>query len=168
MRRFVVVGLALTAIFVSGCSGNGHRSNEGQSTSAAPHSTQVVTGYGGGCKEGFTVWTQNQFSTADGGYGSLVRSTLSAVGQHAGLSGNDKLTATGWFDTGESLYPDNPAGIRGEVWYYIPQLPNGGAGWVADAGVRAVQTEPAPGNRDSDYHQAAQAAPKPQECQLTH
>lgn len=167
MRRFVIVGAALTAIIASGCSGSGHQNNEGQDTSAASPTTQVAPGYSGGCEEGFTIWTQNQFTSADGGYGALVRSTLDATGQRAGLSGNDKLIATGWFDTGESLYPDNPAGIRGEVWYYIPHLPNGGAGWVADAGVRAVQTERSSDNRDSDYNQATQAAPKPKECQLT-
>jgi len=168
MRRPVIVGLALTTLLMSGCSGAGHQSNDGQNTSATSSPAQVVPDYGGGCKEGFTIWTQKQFSAPDGGYGTLVRSTLNATGQHAGLSGNDKLTATGWFDTGESLYPSNPAGIRGEIWYYIPQLPNGGAGWVPDAGVRAVQTKPAPGNRDSDYDQASQAAPKPQKCKLTH
>ena len=167
MRRFIVVGAVLATIFISGCSGSGHQSNEGQSTATSSRTVQVVPGFNGGCKEGFTVWTQNQFSAADGGYGALVRDTLSAVGQYAGLGGNVKLTATGWFDTGRSLYPNNPAGIRGEVWYYIPQLPNGGAGWVADAGVRAVQTTPAPGNRSSDYSQATQAAPMPQGCKLT-
>jgi len=168
MRRFAAVGIALTAILASGCSGNGHQSDKEQTARATPQLTQVVPGYSGGCENGFTIWTQKQFSTTDGGYGALVRSTLSVTGHHAGLSGNDKLTAIGWFDTGESLYPTNPSGIRGEVWYYIPQLPNGEAGWVADAGVRAVQTSPAPGNRDSDYDQATQAAPKPQECKLTH
>jgi hypothetical protein len=140
-----------------------------QNTSATTSSpVAVVPGYSGGCKEGFTIWTQNQFSAAGGGYGSLVHSTLSTPGQHAGLNGNNKLTATGWFNTGESVYPDNPAGIRGEVWYYIPQLPNGGAGWVSDAGVRAVQTSPAPSNRSSDYHQETQEAPQPEQCKLTH
>jgi len=89
---------------------------------------------------------------------------VDAPGQHAGLDGNNKLHATGWLDTGVLIYPNNPAGIQGKVWYYIPKL----AGWVSDAGVRAVQTTPAPGNRDIDYDQATQAAPKPPECKLTH
>lgn len=169
MRRSVVVGATLTAIILSGCSGTGQQGNEERSASTTvPSHTGAAPGYKGGCKKGFTVWTQNQFTAADGGYGTLVRSTLDDSAQHAGLTGNNHLTATGWFDTGESLYPNNPAGIRGEVWYYIPELPNGGAGWVPDAGVRAVQTRPAPGNRDSYYNQEAQAAPKPQECKLTH
>lgn len=172
MRRSVAVGLTLTAIFLAGCSGwsqTGQQNNEGGSNSTtAPISVGVAPGYKGGCEKGFTVWTQNQFTATDGGYGTLVRGTLDDGAQPAGLSGNDKLTAAGWFDSGESLYPNNPTGIRGEVWYYIPQLPNGGAGWVSDAGVRAVQTKPAPGNRDSDYNEKTQAAPKPQECKLTH
>lgn len=169
MRRSVAVGAILAAIILSGCSGIGHQSNEERNTStAAPNHTELVPDYKGGCEKGFAVWTQNQFTAADGGYGTLVRSTLDDGAQPAGLNGNDRLTATGWFDSGESLYPNNPAGIRGEVWYYIPQLPNGGAGWVSDAGVRAIRTRPAPGNRDSDYNQKTQAAPKPQECKLTH
>ena len=167
MRRLVAVGVLLTAGFVSGCSSVHHSSKEEGKDSTTPAIAQVVPGYSGGCKEGFTVWTQNQFSAADGGYGTLVRSALGATGQHVGLSGNNKLTVVGWFDSGEPLYTDNPAGIRGEVWYYIPQLPNGGAGWVPDAGVRAVMTTPAPGNLDSKYDQATQAAPKPNECKLT-
>lgn len=167
MRRLIVAGAVLAAIFMSGCSGTGRQNNGGQSTTTASHPAQVVPGFSGGCKEGFAIWTQNQFSAADGGYGTLVRNTLSATGHHAGLDGNIKLAATGWFDTGTPLYPSNPAGIRGEVWYYIPLLPSGGAGWVADAGVRAVQTTPSSDNRSSDYNQATQAAPMPQECKLT-
>lgn len=169
MRRSAAVGVTLAAIILSGCSSTGHQSNEERNTSsAAPSHAGLAPGYKGGCENGFTIWTQNQFTAADGGYGTLVRSTLDDSAQAAGLSGNNHLTATGWFDTGESLYPGNPAGIRGDVWYYIPELPNGGAGWVPDAGVRAVQTKPAPGNHDSDYDEKTQAAPKPQECKLTH
>lgn len=172
MRRSMVVGLALTTIILSGCSSTnqtGQQNNKERSTPATTLSPAGATpGYRGGCEKGFTVWTQNQFSATDGGYGTLVRSTLSDSAQPAGLGGNNKLIATGWFDTGEALYLNNPAGIRGEVWYYIPQLPNGGSGWVSDVGVRAIQTQPSLGNRDSDYDQEAQAAPKPQECKLTH
>lgn len=165
MRQLAVVGVVLTAIFMSGCS-NSEKSDNRQEASPTT-STEVVPGYGGGCKTGFTIWTQNQFTGADGGYGALVRSALSDPSGHsAGLFGNNKLLATGWLKTEKMLYENNPVGIRGEVWYYIPQLPNGGAGWVADAGVRAVETEPAPGD-ESSYFTPDQTAPQPSECKLT-
>lgn len=177
MRRFAVMGVTLMAIFMSGCSGSNESEQQHDdkqevssglpvSRSTEPND-QLVPGYSGGCEAGFTVWTQRQFTGVNGGYGALVRSALSATGQSAGLAGNDKLQATGWFKTGELLYPDNPARIRGEVWYYIPQLPNGGAGWVADAGVRAVKTKPAPNDRADSYKPKTQAAPQPPECKLT-
>lgn len=156
MRQFVAVGAILTAIFVSSCS--------------SEHPGKVVPGYSGGCEKGFDILTQNQFAAGDGGYGALVyihppvNGNDPVHGQHAGLNGNNKLHATGWLDTGVLIYPNNPAGIQGKVWYYIPKL----AGWVSDAGVRAVQTTPAPGNLDGGYDQATQAAPKPQKCKLTH
>lgn len=91
---------------------------------------------------------------------------LDGKGESVGLRGNDKLTAVGWVRTEQVFYPNNPAGIRGEVWYYVPHLPDGGSGWISDAGVRAVETEPAPGNRDEFYDPVTQAAPQPVECEL--
>ncbi len=173
MRRSVVVGVIFTAIFMSGCSGSSEseqRNNKEQEavtpSTSAKTATEIVPGYTGGCKKGFTIYSQNQFTGSNGGYGALVRRTLDAKAESAGLGGGDELEATGWFVTGELIYPDNPAGIRGEVWYYVPDLPNGGAGWVADAGVRAVKTTPAPGDDASFYKPKTQAAPQPPECEL--
>lgn len=184
MRRFEVVGIVLTALFISGCSSSDEletQSSESKEASNAEPTTspleteQSVTpaanpipGFTGGCA-GFDIWTQNQFQAPDGGYGTKVRSNIVGQPLAEGLPGNQPLRAVGWFDVGYPLpfpYSVNPPGLRGEVWYYIPDLNNATGGWVADAGVRAVETEPAPGNADRFYDPNTQAAPKPPECKL--
>ena len=172
MRRHMVVGVISTTLFMSGSSGSddaGQQSNKTEEATSTQKSTsaQLVPGFRGGCKTGFTVFSQKQFTGDGGGYGALVRDTLDSTGRGAGLLGNDKLTAVGWFTTGELLYPKNPEGIRGETWYFIQHLPNGGSGWVADAGVRAVETVPAPGNGSRYYSPEIEAPPKPHECELS-
>lgn len=159
----------LLAVVLTGCTSSGQEEDGGLGTNPSDNQAteSLVPGYDGGCEKGFAIWSQNQFTGANGGYGALVRSTLDSVGQSAGLLGNDELTAIGWYKTGELIYPDNPPGIRGEVWYFIPELPNGGSGWVADAGVRAVETDPAPGDRAKFYKPDIQAAPQSPECELS-
>src|SRR5690606_1468713 len=108
MRQLRIAGTIL-AIFllVTGCG------NSEQQTTAAGRSTTtsngLVPGYIGGCKDGFTVYSQRQFEP----YGTTIRRTLDGRGESVGLRGNDKLTTVGWVRTEQVFYPNNPAGIRG-------------------------------------------------------
>ncbi len=154
--------LLLAAFLLAGCS---------VPIESEPQATQertsivdeIVPGYVGGCSQGFTIYVQNQFEP----FGSMIREDLDGKAKSVGLRGNEKLTATGWVDTGEVLYDKNPEGIQVRVWYYVPELPNGkGSGWLPDAGVRSLETEPAPGNADEYYDQETQSAPLPPECEL--
>ena len=126
-------------------------------------SDQIVPGYVGGCKEGFTIYSQRQFTP----YGTMVRRTLDRKGESVGLRGNDELRAVGWVRTEHVFYPDNPEGLQGRVWFYVPELPDGSSGWVPDAGVRGVKTNPAPGNEDKYFNPQEHAAPQLPECELT-
>lgn len=179
MRQYMVVGVIFTTLFMSGCSGSQDpepQSNETQEATTMPSddTTDVtplenpVPGFNGSC-EGFDIFAQNQFSAEDGGYGAKVRSSIDGQVLAEGILGNTPLRAVGWYDTGQILpaYTDNPEGIQGQVWYYVPDLNNAQGGWVADVGIRAVKTRHAPGNADSSYIPDTQAPPKPPECELT-
>lgn len=165
MRRMMAVSMVIAALLPVGCS-ESSKSEQQSSRERDVMSSELVPGYTGGCKEGFKIYSQNQFSVGEGVYGTMIRRTLNGNGESAGLRGNDELRVVGWVRTEYVFYPDNPAGLRGEVWYYVPNLPNGGAGWVPDAGVRAVKTEPAPNDLDSYFHPETQAAPQLPECRL--
>lgn len=163
MRPIAVVGLVLATLLLASCSGSG-KPEQPTTTEGVTMSNELVPGYMGGCKEGFTLYSQNQFSI-DGGYGTKIRRTLDSKGEGAGLFGNDKLRAFGWTRTQHMFYHDNPEGLRGEVWYYV-RLPDGSFAWVPDAGVRAVKTEHAPNDLDEYFRPETQAAPQPPECEL--
>ena len=175
MRLMIVVGTAMLAtVQLTGCSSSGEPGPQPTTTEVSV-SDEVVPGYTGGCKEGFTLYVQNQFSVAKGVYGTLIRRSLDFVNTRAesvGLKPNDELRAIGWTNVGDAFnkdHPDyarNPVGLRAEVWFYVLELP-GGPGWVPDAGVRAVPTTPAPGDEDKYFDPATQAAPQSPECELS-
>lgn len=164
MRPMTPVSIVLVGLLLASCSGPG-KPEQPTTTEEVTMSDELVPGYKGGCKEGFTLYSQNQF-TVDGAYGTKIRRTLDSKGEGAGLFGNDQLRAVGWIRTQHVFYRDNPEGLRGEVWYYIPDLPGGGSGWVPDAGVRAVKTEHAPDDLDEYFRPETQAALQPPECEL--
>lgn len=162
MRHWIAaVSVLLAAFFLTSCSGS---SEPGQQATTERDTTngELVPGYTGGCKDGFVIFSQNQFDP----HGTLVRRTLDTKGGDAGLGGNDELRAVGWVKTGQIFYPENPEGLRGEVWFFVPNLPNGDSGWVSDAGVRAVKTDPAPNNEDKYFDPGTQAVPQNPACEL--
>lgn len=162
MRPLLAVGILLAAIQLTGCTSSAEPAQQ-TTPEGTTMSDELVPGYDGGCEDGFTIYVQNQFTP----YGTVVRKDLSQKGQSVGLTGNEELTAVGWTTTEYVFYPDNPPEIQGKVWFYVPELPDGrGPGWVPDAGVRAVKTEPAPGDEDEYFEPATQAAPQSPECEL--
>lgn len=161
MRLMIAVGIVLAVFQLTGCSGS--ESEQQPTTEGVAASDELAPGYTGGCNEGFTLYVQNQFSP----FGSKIRRELDRTGESVGLRGNEQLKAVGWTKTEHVFYPDNPPGLQGVVWFYVPELPNnGGSGWIPDAGVRAVTTEPSPGNRDEDFDPSTQAAPQAPGCEL--
>ena len=172
----IVVGVIFTALFMSGCSGSNDPEPRSNETEEAPASTSdepaitppdnPIPGFEGSC-DGFEIWTQNQFEP----YGALVRSDIAGGVLAEGVPGNTRLIAVGWFDTGmqlpELVAAKNPEGLLGEVWFYVPDLNEGTGGWVADAGVRDVPTDPSPGNDNGDFKPKTQAVHTPSECKLT-
>jgi hypothetical protein len=165
MRLMIAVGILLAVFQLTGCSSSNEHEQQ-PTTEGVMVSEELVPGYTGGCEGRFTIYSQNQFSVGNGYYGTVVRRTLDDPAQSAGLRGNDELQAVGWFRTGEVIYRDNPEGLRGEVWFYVPNLPNGEAGWVPDAGVRAVRTEHAPSDEDGYFDRESQAALQLPDCEL--
>ncbi len=141
----VVIASLLVTVSVAGC------------TSSTSES-EVVKGFDGGCTDGIVLYVQNQFEP----YGATIRDEVDQASEGATAQANERYVATGWFDTGEALYPDNPELIQGRVWYYVPDL----NAWIADVSVRSMQTTPAPDNSD-DAFESSQAAPRPDECELT-
>lgn len=162
MRHWVVAGMLLATFLLTGCSDSDESVQQTATERSATTSNELVPGYTGGCSEGFVIFSQNQFDP----HGTLVRRTLDVKGEDAGLRGNDRLKAVGWIKTGKVFYPDNPEGLRGEVWFYALDALNGKPGWVPDAGVRAIETQPSAGNLDSDYDPQTQAAPQLPACEL--
>ena len=141
MTRFNLVAvMSLTVALATGCSEN-ERKEEA-----------VVPGFSGGCAEGFIVYVQDQFEPG----GSSLRNDVDEKSQGDVVFANKRLIVTGWFDSGEAVYPDNPDGIKGEVWYYVPKL----RGWVSDAGVRSVKTF-----RGQKYR-PRMAASRSEDCEL--
>lgn len=162
MRLMIAVGIVLAVFQLTGCS-NSTESGQDSTTERATMSDELVPGYTGGCSEGFTIFVQNQFNPI----GSKIRRDLNKTGESVGLRGNDELKAVGWVRTEHVFYPENPLELQGTVWFYVPELPNNkGAGWVPDAGVRAVKTQPAPGDEDKYFDPETQAAPLLPECEL--
>lgn len=159
MRLVVVVSVLLALLTVVGCSNNSYRSQTAAETTS---SSGIAPGYSGGCQEGFTIYSQNQFTP----YGTMVRRTLSGSTAAVGLYGNDSLQAIGWRRGETVAYPDNPPGLRGEVWFYV-QLPDGSFAWAPDAGVRATMTYPALNDEDDFFDATTQAAPQPSKCELS-
>lgn len=161
----IAVGMVLMVSQLAGCSSS-NQSELQNPTERVTTSGELVPGYAGGCEEGFVLYVQNQYTP----YGSLIRRSLdfdNTEAESGGLHGNDELRAIGWTDTGRVFYEHNPEGLRGNVWFYIPELPNdAGPGWLPDTGVRAVLTQPSPGNRDEDFDPKKQAAPQTPQCEL--
>lgn len=159
----MIVVSALLAVFsMTSCSSSGEPEPQ-TTTERSTMGGELVPGYTGGCAEGFTIYVQNQFNP----FGSMIRRALDQTGESVGLRGNEELKAVGWTRTEHVFYPDNPAGLQGTVWFYVPELPNDeGAGWIPDAGLRAVKTEPAPGDEDKYFDPEAQAAPQQPNCEL--
>ena len=122
-------------------------------------SGELIPGHKGGCREGFTLYVQNQFNPL----GTKIRRSLDEGAVNAGLSDNEELKAVGWIDTREIISPENPPKLQGRVWFYIRAL----EAWVPDAGVRAKPTTPAPGDEDKYFDPATQTAPQPPECELS-
>ena len=161
MRLMIAGGMILAALTLASCSGSGKPAQQTTKERVAM-SDELVPGYTGGCKGGFTIYSQRQFTP----YGTMIRQTLDRKGESVGLRGNDELRAVGWTRTEHMFYPNNPEGLQGKIWFYVPELPDGGSGWVPDAGVRAVITDPAPDNADEYFDPKTQAAPQSPECEL--
>lgn len=157
MRLITRAGIALAVLLLASCSGAG-MPEQPTTTEGVTMSNELVPGYKGGCKESFTLYSQNQFNPL----GTKIRRSLGEEVVNAGLRGNEELEAVGWIDTGEIIYPQNPPKLQGKVWFYIQVL----KAWVPDAGVRATPTTPAPGDEDKYFDPATQAAPQPPECEL--
>lgn len=162
MRRMIAVGIALAVFLLAGCSGSEEVVQQ-TTTEGTLVSSELVEGYTGGCEEGFAIFVQHQFVP----FGTMIRRDLAIKGESIGLKGNEELKAVGWTRTEHVFYPENPPELRGTVWFYIPELPNGaGSGWVPDAGVRAVKTEPAPTDENEHFDAKTQAVPLLPECEL--
>lgn len=163
MRRMMTVGIVLAVFLLTGCSGLGETVQQ-TTTEGTSMSNELVEGYTGGCEEGFTIFVQHQFVP----FGTMIRRDLAVKGESIGLKGNEELRSVGWVRTEHVFYPENPPELQGTVWFYIPELPNGaGPGWVPDAGVRAVKTEPAPTDENKHFDAEKQAVPLLSECELT-
>ena len=101
---------------------------------------------GNGCK--VKVYGQNQFEP----YGASVRKGPSASDKKyaQGVEPNQAVTIDGFVDSRVALYPNNPEGIQGTLWYHLlPSADHPDGGWIVDAGVRMGPTEPVPGNESS-------------------
>ena len=170
MRRLISAMALAMAITLSGCGGSEEpeqrtTSEQGGGDSHMGELKQLPQGFSGGCTEGIELWSQKQFTP----YGAKARRTLDGATESVGMKGNVRLHSIGWVKTDFVIYPKNPQGIRGVTWYYIPKLPDrlgGGNAWIADAAVRKVETEPAPGDLDKYYDRGRDQAPKPAECEL--
>jgi len=159
-----VATVAIVGLTVSGCSGEiptqqPEKVNQ-PTISSQPPSTELVPGFTGGCPRGIKLWTQRQFEP----YGATVRAQLEVPGQPADLFGNDELIAVGWYDLSAEPqflpdgYETEPEGLRAETWYYVPSL----SGWIGDAGVRPMPTEPIPVRK----LKPEQLPPKQKRCEL--
>jgi hypothetical protein len=152
----------VSTFLLTGCSSS---ESAQPTTAASTTSSGLVPGYTGGCKEGITLYVQNQFTP----YGTLIRRDLAVKSDGTSLRGNEVVKAVGWTKTDLLPYPPNPLGIQGAEWYYVPNLPNGmGPGWIPDAGVRDIPTQPAENNSDSAYHPDTQGPSKAPACELRH
>ena len=150
----VATTVAIVGLTVSGCSGEPPTQQpkkvDQPTISSSPSNTQLVPGFTGGCPRGINLWTQRQFEP----FGATVRTELEVPGKPAGLFGNDKLVAVGWYDLSAEPqfipdgYDTEPEGLRAETWYYVPSLPS----WVGDAGVRAKPTGPIPARKLKPEH----------------
>jgi hypothetical protein len=158
MRKLRMACLTvLSAILIVGCSG----STDSQENKEVVKNQELPEGFKGGCtgNKQITLYVQNQFT----GYGATARYNVDVPEQGRTVSAGEELRATGWFDTGKILYPDNPELIQGKVWYYVPDLDL----WVADMSVRSKADIPPARNDDSNEFTPDQAAPRPKECELT-
>lgn len=158
----ITVGILLAVLQLTSCS-RPSGSEPQLTTEGVKVSEVIVPGYTGGCSEGFTIYVQNQLKPI----GSKIRRSLDQTGVRVGLRGNEELRAVGWTRTELLFYPENPPELQGTVWFYVPELPNGkGSGWLPDAGVRAVRTEPTPSDDDKYFDSESQSPPLPPECEL--
>ena len=160
MRKLRMVCLTvLAAILIVGCNGN----SDSQENTEVVKNQELPEGFKGGCtgNKQITLYVQNQFTPygAKGLYDIDDRDQ----GGPALYSDGSRYKATGWFDTGKSVYPNNPDRIRGEVWYYVPSID----AWLADAGVRRKANIKSAPNDDSNEFTPDQAVPRPKECELT-
>jgi hypothetical protein len=147
----------LSAILIVGCSGSG----DSQENKEVVKSHELPKGFKGGCpgNKEITLYIQNQFEP----YGATARFDIDdESGQGPILKAGGEFRSTGWFDTDKSLEPSNPELIRGEVWYYVPELNL----WLADMSVRSKPGIPHAMNDDSKFT-PDQAVPRPKECELT-
>jgi hypothetical protein len=149
--------IVLSAILMVGCSSSDSQGDKEE----VVKNQELPEGFKGGCtgNKQITLYVQNQFK----GYGATARYNIDVPRQGPTVNAGEELRATGWFDTGKSLKPSNPELIRGEVWYYVPDLDL----WLADMSVRSRGDIPHARNNDSNEFTPDQAAPRPKECELT-
>lgn len=110
----------------------------------------------GGC-EAFRVYAQNRWDPL----GTAVREEPNVLASKLdpSFAPNEVIAVDGWLDTGEPVYPTNPAPWNSGIWFRLANR----EGWISFAGVRGEPTTPDPTGLSDD---GGLPALPPKDCEV--